>query len=90
MLALHDSRTYFIVPAMLTGVHNGIALQPVPTRGRGFIAQRDITAGETVLIDWPIVLVSSNSEQYCYNCLRDLSIPGKAVSNWLTGLSSHL
>ena len=75
---------------MIIGIYDGIAFQAVPARGTGCIAQRDVKAGETVLIDWPTILVCSSSEQYCYNCLRDLSILGIAISSRLTCLYSHL
>ena len=90
MLALDDNTLSLTRRAMLAGIYNGIALQAVPARGRGCVAQRDIKAGETLLIDWPIILVCSTSEQHCYNCLRDLSTLGMAISKWLTGPSSNL
>jgi SET and MYND domain-containing protein len=50
----------------------------IPGRGRGLIAARDIRAGETVLVDNPIlVYVTEEAKRLvCANCLRILSNDG--------------
>ena len=64
---------------------NGVELQDVEGRGRGLVALRDIRAGETVLTTLPVFIVCNHAEQYCCNCLRDLSISGLCPSLSSTG-----
>ena len=63
----------------MANVLYGVEVQTVPNRGRGLVANREIKAGETVLIDLPTFIVCNQAEHYCSNCLRDLSLPGLSL-----------
>lgn len=52
--------------------------KPIPGRGLGLVATRDIAAGEAVLTDYPLVLYPQFSLRYevCLHCLRRLPSDG--------------
>lgn len=55
---------------------HGVQVQSVAGRGRGVVATSDIRSGETVLTDLPTFVVCNDTDHYCSNCLRDMSLPG--------------
>ncbi|KAL6771682.1 hypothetical protein ACKKBG_A27400 [Auxenochlorella protothecoides x Auxenochlorella symbiontica] len=64
--------------------------KPVPGRGLGLVATRDIAAGEAVLTDYPLVLYPQFSLRYevCLHCLRRLPSDGASSSSWASFCSS--
>ena len=81
----HSLHTLRAATAAMCASFNGVEIRDVEGRGKGLVALRDIRAGETVLTALPIFIVCNHAEQYCCNCLRDLSLSGLCPSLSSTG-----
>lgn len=48
----------------------------IPGRGKGLKAARDVTSGEIILSDLPILLAANDDGEFCSACLRTITARG--------------